>query len=198
MDEDGVAGETTVGAEDGTDRAATAPGDADGRGPDPPRATSLVEARERYLADDTAYDERAYDRDLERLASGVDDLDQVVDDDAAGSAWAALAGRAPTDEGTDDGSTADTRAADGLTTGHAPAGASLVRVGLVSSAALLWALQTVFVPTALCVFVYALTTSVALGVTVGLLWLVGSVVFSVSLALTLADGAGPWTDAPTA
>lgn len=158
------------------------------------RADSLEEARERYLADDPAYDERAYDHDLERLASGTEDLDRLVGDDATTTAWAALAGHdtrsgeRPQDRDTHERGPDTTSTRD-------PDGQSLARVGLVSSAALLWSLQTVFVPAALCVFVYALTFSAALGVTVGLLWLVGSVVFSVSLALTLAGEATfPWLE----
>ncbi len=179
MDEDRATRETTVTVDAETEDTP----ESDGR----PRADSLAEARERYLADDTVYDERAYDRDLERLASDTSDLDRLVGDDAGETVWAALAGseRATATGARRVNETADTDAD----------GRSLARVGLVSSAALLWSLQTVFVPAALCVFVYALTTSVALGVTVGLLWLVGSVVFSVSLALTLADEATvPWLE----
>lgn len=184
MDEDGTASETTVEEDDSVVETTVTATESDAS--THPTADSLEEARERYLDDDPSYDERAYDRDLERLASGTGDLDQLVGDDATGTVWAALAGQ---DSGQDEASTGD-----GATENQTET-TSLARVGLVSSAALLWSLQTVFVPAALCVFVYALTFSVALGVTVGLLWLVGSVVFSVSLALTLAGEASvPWLD----
>jgi len=112
--------------------------------------------------------------------------------------WAALAGLESGPGRPEEGGQSEDRTPT-TSTGRTE-GRSLAEIGLVSSAALLWSLQTVFVPAALCVFVYALALSVALGVTVGLLWLVGSVVFSVSLALALAGEASvPWLEeSPTA